>query len=110
MFWDELGTVPPYVVLALRAAVSRSSVHDFLVDLEPGLFGAYCRAGGPTEAGSAAFSGRALLCIRSRRLGGRAVGGRGSGRLKRARQGDEVDVHCAQYFLNSSPCSCCLLS
>ena len=40
--------------------------------------------------------------IRSRRLGGRAVGGRGSGRLYRASQGDEVDVHCAQYFVNSS--------
>ena len=34
-------------------------------------------AGGPTEAGSAAFLGRGLRRIRSRRLGGRAVGGKG---------------------------------
>ena len=66
-----------------------------------GLFGAYPRAGGPAEAGSAAFLGRGLLRIRGRRLGGRAVGGRGSGRLYRASHG-EVDVHCAQYFVNSS--------
>ena len=38
-------------------------------------------AGGPTEAGSAAFLGRGLLRIRNRRLGGRAVGSRGSGRF-----------------------------
>ena len=55
------------------------------------------KAGGPTVAGSAAFLGRGLLV--SRRLG---VGGRGSGRLYRASQGDEVDVHCAQYLVNSS--------
>ena len=40
--------------------------------------------------------------IRSRRLGGRAVGGRGSSKLYPVSQGDEVDVHCAQYFVNSS--------
>ena len=40
--------------------------------------------------------------ICSRRLGGGAVGTRGSGRLYRASRGDEVDVHCAQYFVNSS--------
>ena len=33
------------------------------------------RLGGPTEAGGATFLGRGLLRIRSRRLGGRAVGG-----------------------------------
>ena len=43
-----------------------------------------------------------MLRIRRRRLGGRAVGGRRSSRLKRASQGDEVDVRCAQYFVNSS--------
>ena len=64
-------------------------------------FRAYCRAGGPTAAGSTAFLGRGLLRIRSGPLGGRAVGGRGSGRLYRASQGDEVDVQCAQYFVNS---------
>ena len=36
-------------------------------------FGAFSKAGGPTEAGSSAFLGRGLLRIRSRRLGGRAV-------------------------------------
>ena len=62
-------------------------------------FGAYCRAGGSTAAGNSAFIGRGLLRIRRRRLGGRAVGGRGSSRLFRVSHGDEVDVHCAQYFV-----------
>ena len=69
---------------------------------EAGLFRAYSKAGGPSEAGSAAFLGRGVLRIRNRRLGGRAVGSRGSSRFFRASQGDEVDVHCAQYFVNSS--------
>ena len=69
---------------------------------EAGLFRAYALAGGPTAAGSSAFLGRGLLRIRSRRLGGRAVGGQGSSRLYRACQGDEVDKHCAQFFVNSS--------
>ena len=103
---DELGVVPPEVVLALRDAVSRSSVDDFWSTwskiAEAGLFRAYCRAGGPTAAGSPAFLGRGLLRIRSRCLGGRAVGGRGSSRLFWASQGDEVDVHCSHYFVNSS--------
>ena len=43
---------------------------------EAGLFRAYSKAGGPTEAGSATFLGRGLQRIRSRRLGGRAAGGR----------------------------------
>ena len=43
-----------------------------------------------------------VVRIRSRCLGGRAVGGRGSSRLHRASQADEVDVHCSQYFVNSS--------
>ena len=47
----------------------------------------------------AALLGRGLLRIRSRRLGGRAVGGTGSSRLYRACQGDEVDKHCAQFFV-----------
>ena len=37
---------------------------------EAGLFRAYPRAGGPTEAGSSAFRGRGPPRIRSRRLGG----------------------------------------
>ena len=107
--WDvyrcELGVVPAEVVFALRDAASRSSVDDFWSTwsrhAEAGLFSAYSKAGGPTEAGSAAFLGGGLLRIRSRRLGGRAVGGRGSGWLYRASQGFEVDVNCAQYFVNS---------
>ena len=78
---DALGVVPGEVVLALRNAVSRSSVDDFWTiwskSAEAGLFRAYSGAGGPTEAGSAAFLGRGLLRIRSGRLGGRAVGGAG---------------------------------
>ena len=106
VYRDVLGVVPEEIVLALRDAVSRSSVDDvwsiWSRNAELGLFRAYSKAGGPTEAGSSAFLGRGLLRIRSRRLGGRAVGGRGSGRLYRVSQGDEVDVHCAQYFVNSS--------
>ena len=85
---DELGVVPPEVVLALRDAVSWSSVDDFWSvwskSAEAVLFRAYCRAGGPTAAGSLAFLGRGLLRIRSRCLGGRAVGGRRSSWLYRA--------------------------
>ena len=43
-----------------------------------------------------------MLRVRSRRLGGRAVGGGSSSRLYRASHGDAVDVQCAQYFVNSS--------
>ena len=49
---------------------------------EAGLFRAYSKAGGPTEAGRSAFLGRGLLRIRSRRLGGRAVGSKGSSTLR----------------------------
>ena len=69
---------------------------------EAGLFRAYSGAGGPTEAGSSAFLGRALLHLRSRRLGGRAAGGTSSSRLYRVSHGDDVDEHCAQYFVHSS--------
>ena len=85
VYRDEFGVVPPGVVLALRDAAFRSSVDDFWSvwsrSAEAVLFSAYFEAGGPTVAGSAAFIGRGLLRIRRRRLGGRAVGGRGSGRL-----------------------------
>ena len=106
VYRDELAAVPPDVVLALWDAVSRSCVDDFRTiwskSVEAGLFRAYSKAGGPTEAGSAAFLGRGLRRIRSRRLGGRAVGGTGSSRLYRVCQDDEVDKHCAQFFINSS--------
>ena len=103
---DELGQVPANVVLALRGAISRSAVDDFWAiwceSAEEGLFRAYSKVGGPAEAGNSAFLGRGLPRIRSRRLGGRAVGSRGSSRLYRVGQSDDVDVHCAQYFVNSS--------
>ena len=58
--------VPDEVVLALRDAVSRSSVDDFWSiwsrNAKAGLFRAYSWAGGPTQAGSSAFLGRGL-CI-----------------------------------------------
>ena len=87
VYRDELGVVPEEVALALRDAVSRSSVYDFWSiwsrSAEAGLFRAFSLAGGSTETGSSAFLGRGLLRIRSRRLGGRAVGGRGSCKLYR---------------------------
>ena len=106
IYREELGVVPEDVILALRDAVSRSSVDDFRSiwssSAEAGLFRAYSLAGGPTAAGSSAFLGRGLLRIRGRRLGGRAVGGKGSSRLYRVSHGDDVDRHCAQYFVNCS--------
>ena len=63
---------------------------------------AYTHAGGPTAAGKSAFLGRGFLRIRRRRLGGKAVGGKGSSRLCRVSQGDEVDCNCCQFFVNSS--------
>ena len=97
--------MPPYVVLALRDALDRSDVDDFWLVLsrsaEAGLFSAYRWTGGPTAAGTHSFLGRSLLRIRSRRLGGRAVGCRGGSRLERVSQGDEVDAVSAPYFVNS---------
>ena len=102
---QALGVVPAEVVLTLRDAVSRSSVDGFWSiwsrNAEAVLFRAYSKAGCPIVAGSAAFLGRGLLRIRSRRLGGRAAGGKSSSRLYRVGHGDEVDVLCAQYFVNS---------
>ena len=106
VYREELGAVPPDVVLALRDAVSRTCVDDvwtiWSMNAEAGLLTAYCRAGAPTAAGSSAFLGRGLLRIRSRRLGGRAVGGRGACMLYGVGQSDEIDVQSAQYFVNSS--------
>ena len=106
VYRDVLGVVPEEVVRALRDAASRSSVDDFWViwskNAKAGLFRAYTLAGGPIAAGNSAFLGRGFLRIRSRRLGGQAVGGRSSSRLYRVSQGDEVDRNCAQFFVNSS--------
>ena len=106
VYRDVLGVVPEEVVCALKDAAFRSAVDDFWSiwsqNAEAGLFRAYALAGGPTAAGRSAFLGRGLLRIRNRRLGGRAAGGSGSSRLYRVSQGDDVDVHCAQYFVHSS--------
>ena len=83
-----------------------SSVDDFWStwkhNAEAGLFRACSQAGGPTEAGSAAFLRRGLLRFRSRRLGGRAVGRSGASRLYTVSHSDEVDVGSARFFVNSS--------
>ena len=100
VYRDELG------VVLKGGAVFWSSVDDFWsiwsMNAKAGFFRAYSKAGGLTEVGSSAFLGRGLLRIRNRRLGGRAVGGKISNRLYRVSHGDEVDVHCARYFVNSS--------
>ena len=91
VYRDELGQVPGDVVLALRDAISRSADDFWAIwckGAEEGLFRAYSKAGGPTEAGSSAFLGRGLLRIRNRRLGGRAAGGKSSSRLYRVSHGD----------------------
>ena len=106
VYRDEQVVVPNDVVLALWDAASRSAVDDFWSiwskSAEAGLFRAYALAGGHFVAGSSAFLGRGLLRIRSRRLGGRAAGGTNSSRFFRVCQNDEVDKHCAQFFVNSS--------
>ena len=70
---QDVWVVPEDVILALRDAVTRSSVDDFWSiwnsSAEAGIFRAYSLAGGPFFAGSSAFLGRGLLRIRSRRLG-----------------------------------------
>ena len=55
-------------------------------------FGPILKPEDPLKLAVLPFLGRGLLRIRSRRLGGRAVGSRGSSRSYRAGQGDEVDV------------------
>ena len=68
----------------------------------PVFFRAYCRAGRTTGAGSSALCGKGLLRLRSRRVGGRAVGRSEACRLYRMSHSDEVDVSSAQHFVNSS--------
>ena len=63
---------PGLVLMMFGRSGARMLRHDFSL---------YCKAGGPTAAGSSAFLGRGLLRVRSRRLSGRAVGGRGASRL-----------------------------
>ena len=69
VFGDVLGVVPDDVVLALRDAATSSSVDDFWSiwsrNAEAGIFRAYSKAGGRTEAGRSAFLGRGLLRIRT---------------------------------------------
>ena len=108
VYRDVLGVVPPEVVDALRGAVSGPSVDDFWStwskSAEAVLFrGHTVGLVEPLQLAALPFLGRGLLRIRSRCLGGRAVGGRRSSRLVHVLvQGDEVDVHCSQYFVDSS--------
>ena len=96
--WDickeELGTVPPDLILALRSPSYANSVDQFWsvwsAGAEAGLLGAYRRAGGLVTSGVLAFLGQGALQVRRRRLGGRAVGGGAA--LYRASRGDEVGV------------------
>ena len=98
--------VPPVIVDALRDAYERSCVDEFWSiwseGAEAGIFRAYCRAGGPTSAGTHAYLGRGRLRTWRRRSGGKSVRGAGSGRLYRVSRGDDLDVESAQYFVNSS--------
>ena len=106
VYRDVLGVVPDDVVLALKDAASRSAVDDFWSiwskNAEAGLFRAYALAGGPIAAGSSAFLGRGLLRIRNRRLGAELLVAKFQAGCIVLGRGDEVDVHCAQFFVNSS--------
>ena len=94
------------LVHRLRAAYDRSSVDDFWyawsTGAEESLFGAYCRVGGPVAGNPQMHLGRGRLRVRIRRLVVRSAGAACSSRLYRVSQGDEVDAHSAQYFVNSS--------
>ena len=102
VYRDVLGVVSDEVVRSLRDAATRSAIDDFWSiwskKAEAGLFRAYTLAGGPVTGDDSVFLGRGSLRIRHRRLGGKAVGGRGSSRLYRVSQGDEVDFNCAQFL------------
>ena len=106
VYREVLGVVPDEVVRSLRDAANRTAVDEFWSiwsrNAEAGLFRAFSLAGGPVTGDSSVFLGRGSLRIRRRRLGGRAVGGKGSSRLYRVSQGDEVDCHCSQFFVHSS--------
>ena len=103
---EELGVVPPGLILAHRAAFEANSVDVSCgarsAGAEAGLLQPYCRAGGPVTSGMQAFLGRGAVQIRRRRLGGRAVRGGAASRLYRVSKGDEVDAASAQYYVNSS--------
>ena len=86
IFWEELGVVPPDLILTLRNEYGRSDVDGFWIawskGAEEGLFRAYRRAGGPVEVD--AFFGWSAVRVCRRRLGGKSVGGgrsTGAGRL-----------------------------
>ena len=103
---DELGVVPEEVVLALRNAVSRSSVDDFWSiwsrNAEAGLFRAYALALSPTEAGNSAFLAEVCYGFVTRRLGVRAVGSRDLVGFFGPVRVMKWMWHCAQYFVHSS--------
>ena len=92
--------MPPDLVRALRDAVSGSNVDDLWIiwSKSAGSWAFWSVLSGWWSA----FLGRGLLRIRGRRLGGKAVGRSGAGRLYRVSQSDEVDVQSVQYFVNAS--------
>ena len=64
IYWEELGTVPPDLIFALRSAFDANSVDEFWnvwsAGAEDGLVRAYHRAGGPLTSGIQAFLGRGI--------------------------------------------------
>ena len=113
IYREELRTVPPDLVLALRLAFEKKSVDEFWsvwsAGSKAGLLRAYQRSGSPVSAGLKAFIGRGNLQVRRRRLGSRAAVDGVSSKLSRVSQGDEVDVSWAQFFVNSSLAAVLLL-
>ena len=79
-----------------------SGMPGVLTGAEESLFRAYCRVGGPVAGNPQMHLGRGRLRVRIRRLVVRSAGAACSSRLYRVSQGDEVDAHSAQYFVNSS--------
>ena len=108
MYRDELGAVPPEVVIALRDALSWSSVDDFwsIWSKNAEVFSGHIVGPVvPLQLAALPFKEEACYVF----VAGvwevelLAAGDLpGSARLYRTSHGDEVDVHCAQYFVNSS--------
>ena len=96
IYAEELGTVPPDLVLALRSAFDRNCVDEFWsvwsAGSEVGLLRSCRRAGGPSFLAS-----RPSLVVALCRSGGvdwvaRLLGGGGSCKWYRVARGDDVDV------------------
>ena len=83
VYREDLGSVPPDLVLALRSAFDRNCVDEFWKNWSAGaeadLLRACQRAGGPVSSGRLLWQG--ALQIRRRRLGGGAAGVEGPANL-----------------------------